>query len=144
MFAGRLLAALAGAALTGAGAAPVAPPACPKALAQVGPPDDVRINAIRGYRNWHNPTVIADTDGYLIILDGDGWSHRGLTLSQVRTRLLALPATAWPLGRVVGGTVASIGSGPPEGEFARRYRRLVELRTALERLCVRLDEWTSM
>ena len=51
-------------------------------------------------RHWQNPTVFVDLSGISIILEGQP-VRQATSIANLGRDLAALPASAWPLGRVV-------------------------------------------
>jgi hypothetical protein len=78
-------------------------PAQPNPIAQIQalpPADTKQIARVGNMRNWKNPYLIVRIDG-IALLDPADNEQKILTPDQVIGALGALPASAWPYGRVV-------------------------------------------
>jgi hypothetical protein len=79
---------------------------------------------VRDMRQWRNPFLILQKDG-VALLDVANSEQRLLKPEELAGALAALPASAWPYGRVVAvqeGTPA--GSDDDKAEF-RRNRAVI-------------------
>ena len=119
----------------GSGEAPVGPALDPS----VGEVDRAAYAGVRDAAEWGNPYLIVRVDGVEIRSAGES----GVVAADgVAAALAALPATAWPYGRVVAVQEQSIRAG--DGSDDERIRRNKEACEAeLERLGVVAEWWPS-
>jgi hypothetical protein len=69
-------------------------------LQQIPAADPQKFGQARNMKSWRNPYLIVKTDG-LWLLDVSNNEERPLNPDQLLDALAALPASAWPNGRVV-------------------------------------------
>ena len=82
-------------------------------------------------KNWRNPYLIVRPDG-IALLDAADSAEIKLKPDQLLAALAALPASNWPLGRVVAATADGASASGQDGVALRRNRGIVggELRGA--------------
>lgn len=91
-------------------------------LQQIAPADPQKYNAIRDMKTWHNPYLIVSKDG-ISLLDVKDSEERPVKPDQLLDTLAALPASAWPYGRVVA--VEEGGASSDDERVALRKNRAV-------------------
>jgi len=92
-------------------------------IQQIPPADPQKYAGNRDTKAWRNPYLIVKKDG-IWLLDLDNNEERLLKSDQVLDALAALPASAWPYGRVVA--VQEIGvSGSDQDQIALRKNRAI-------------------
>lgn len=92
-------------------------------IQQIPPADSQKYAGNRDTKTWRNPYLIVKKDG-IWLLDLGNSEERLLKADQVLDTLAALPASAWPYGRVVA--VQEIGiSGSDEDRIALRKNRAI-------------------
>ena len=64
-------------------------------------PKDEAIRKILDGRQWLNPYIIVNVNGYELILHDQPRTEVRLNLDELETALLRLPLAQWPLGKVV-------------------------------------------
>jgi hypothetical protein len=104
----------------------------PEALLQAIPAADLaQVDRIHDMKNWRNPYLIVRPDG-IALLDAADSAEIKLKPDQLLAALAALPASNWPLGRVVAATADGASASGQDGVALRRNRGIVggELRGA--------------
>jgi hypothetical protein len=92
-------------------------------IQQIPPADPQKYAANRDTKTWRNPYLIVKKDG-IWLLDLGNNEERLLKSDHVLDSLAALPASAWPYGRVVA--VQEIGiSGSDEDRITLRKNRAI-------------------
>ena len=92
-------------------------------IQQIPPADPQRFSNAREVKTWRNPYLMVRKDG-IWLMDLDNNEEHLLKSDQVLDALAALPASAWPYGRVVA--VQEIGSvGSDEDRIALRRNRAI-------------------
>ena len=92
-------------------------------IQQIPPADPQKYAANRETKTWRNPYLIVKKDG-IWLLDLENNEEHLLKSDQVLDALAALPASAWPYGRVVA--VQEIGiTGSDEDKIALRRNRAI-------------------
>jgi hypothetical protein len=109
-------------------------------LAGVPDPDDDAIRDKRDAKEWSNPYVIVNRDGYELILPGRPRTAERSDLAELEHTLLSLSREQWPLGRVVAVQENAIRS---QGDDERIASNLKALKQMLESHKVRADLWPS-
>ena len=103
-------------------------------------PDAEAIGKIRDAKQWHNPYVIVNRDGYELILHDRPRTTERSNLAALEDALVKLPRERWPLGRVVAVQENSIRS---IGDDERIATNLIALKRMLESHKVRIDLWPA-
>jgi hypothetical protein len=103
--------------------------------------DRAKYRSIRDAKDWLNPKLIMLPDGIQVIAAGiDG--RKVVAPEDLRETLLKLPVDAWPYGRVVGASDASIRTGVRrDDERIKRNHDAAE--KILKALRVEADWWPS-
>lgn len=92
-------------------------------LQQIPSADPEKFSGARDSKAWRNPYLMVKKDGIWLV-DLDNNEARLVKSEQVLDALAALPASAWPLGRVVA--VQEIGNaGSDEDKIALRRNRAI-------------------
>jgi len=110
----------------------VAKPSGPEALLQAIPAADLaQVDRIHDMKNWRNPYLIVRPDG-VALLDAADNAEIKLKPDELLPALAALPASNWPLGRVVAATQDGASASERDGAALRRIKGIVggELRGA--------------
>ena len=79
---------------------------------------------MRDMKDWRNPYLIIRPDG-VGLLDPANNEQRLLKTDELVDRLAALPATAWPYGRVVVVTESPLTSSEDQRVAIRRNKGIV-------------------
>jgi len=109
-----------------------AKPPSPEALLQAIPAADLaQVDRIHDMKNWRNPYLIVRPDG-VALLDAANSAEIKLKPDELLPALAALPASNWPLGRVVAAAEEGASGSGPDGAALRRIKGIVggELRGA--------------
>ncbi|HXZ32179.1 MAG TPA: hypothetical protein VEH30_07850 [Terriglobales bacterium] len=93
-------------------------------LQQIPPADPEKYGHVRDMKTWHNPYLLVKQDG-LWLLDVSNNEERPLPPDQVLSALAALPASAWPYGRVVAVQEISAGSSDADRVALRKNRAIL-------------------
>lgn len=91
---------------------------------------------MRDMKGWRNPYLIIQPDG-VGLLDPANNEQRLLKTDELVDTLAALPATAWPYGRVVVVTEASPAGSEDQKVAIRRIKGIVA--GTLESLRIQID-----
>ena len=92
-------------------------------IQQIPPADPQKYAASRDTKTWRNPYLIVKKDG-IWLLDAENNEERLLKSDRLLDELAALPASAWPYGRVVA--VQEIGiTGSDQDKIALRKNRAI-------------------
>jgi hypothetical protein len=59
-------------------------------------PKGEEILKIRTAKDWHNPYVIVDRDGFQLILRAPAQTFEGISMAELEKSLLDLPLERWP------------------------------------------------
>jgi hypothetical protein len=92
-------------------------------IQQIPPADPQKYAGGRDTKTWRNPYLIVKKDGIWLLDLGNNEEHL-LKPDQVLDALAALPASAWPYGRVVAVQESGI-SGSEEDQIALRKNRAI-------------------
>jgi hypothetical protein len=92
-------------------------------IQQIPPADPQKYAGSRDTKTWRNPYLIVKKDGIWLLDLGNNEEHL-LKPDQVLDSLAALPASAWPYGRVVAVQEIGIG-GSDEDRIALRKNRAI-------------------
>jgi len=109
-----------------------AKPPSPEALLQAIPAADLaQVDRIHDMKTWRNPYLIVRPDG-VVLLDAADSAEIKLKPDELLPALAALPASNWPLGRVVAATQDGASASERDGAALRRIKGIVggELRGA--------------
>lgn len=123
---------LAGAACSTQSQPDAAKPPSPEALLRAIPAADLaQIDRIHDMKTWRNPYLIVRPDG-VALLDAADSAEIKLKPDELLPALAALPASNWPLGRVVAATQDGASASERDGAALRRIKGIVggELRGA--------------
>lgn len=107
-------------------------PPSPEALLQAIPAADLaQVERIHDMKTWRNPYLIVRPDG-VALLDAADSAEIKLKPDELLPALAALPASNWPLGRVVAATEGGASASGQDGAALRRIKGIVggELRGA--------------
>lgn len=92
-------------------------------LQQIPPADPEKYGQVRNMKTWRNPYMLVKQDG-LWLVDVNNNEEHPLLPDQLLNALAALPASAWPYGRIVA--VQEIGTGSSEADrIALRKNRAI-------------------
>jgi hypothetical protein len=80
--------------------------------ARIGPANPQQYKAIHDAKKWQNPILVIRADGIQVISKGLGAGDRTVAPTDLQRRLIDLPVTAWPYGRVVA--MQDIGLHPSD------------------------------
>jgi hypothetical protein len=93
-------------------------------IQQIPPADPQKYTGLRDMKAWRNPYLIIRPDG-VGLLDPANSEQRLLKPDEVLDALAALPASAWPYGRVVVVTENSLTSSEEQRIAIRRNKGIV-------------------
>jgi hypothetical protein len=108
----------------------------------IPPPDPSKYKDVRDAREWQNPYLVVRAEGVEVIWRSAAVQRRIIPCDEVATFLEALPATAWPYGRVVAAQEIGIrrGDGRDDQPIAENKERVERI---LGSLGVKVDWWAS-
>jgi hypothetical protein len=86
--------------------------------------DPQKYRALKGMKNWRNPYLTVSGDS-IALLDPEDSEQRPLKPDEVLTTLAALPASAWPYGRVVALAEEASSGGEEQRIAVRRNKGIV-------------------
>jgi len=92
-------------------------------IQQIPPADPQKFSGTRDTKAWRNPYLMVKKDGIWLV-DLDNNEEHLLKSEQVLDALAALPASAWPYGRVVAVQEMS-STGSEEDRIALRRNRAI-------------------
>ena len=93
-------------------------------LQQIPPTDPHKYVGMRDMKGWRNPYLIIRPDG-VGLLDPANNEQRLLKTDELVETLAALPAAAWPYGRIVVVTEASPAGAEDQKAAIRRIKGIV-------------------
>ena len=106
------------------------------------PPDDPdKYKSVREPKDWQNPYLVIQRDGIAfrcLALSQQEWQI--IPPEELRRRLIDLPVTAWPYGRVIAIQEMGIRSGDDD-EYIATNKAKVE--SVLKSLGIRNNGWPS-
>jgi hypothetical protein len=103
--------------------APKAP--APEAVLQAIPAaDPAQVEHVRDMKTWRNPYLIVRRDG-VALLDASDNAEIILKPAELLPALAALPASNWPLGRVVAATESARAMSEQEKVEMRRNKGIL-------------------
>jgi hypothetical protein len=91
---------------------------------------------------WKNPFIMVRPDGVELVSRDASTGAQIMSIPQMREALLQLPATAWPLGRIVAVQEIGIRSSSNQDDEAIERKR-EELNQMLESLEIAANWWPS-
>lgn len=112
----------------------------PRVIDSLPPPNEIAIRKIRTADEWNNPYVVVYADGYELLRHDDNREDAHLSLEELKTVVLDLPAQQWPLGKVIAAQ--EIGPRSP-GDEAKIASKLRSLKLMLESYKLRVALWPS-
>ena len=98
-------------------------------IQQIPPADPQKYSETRDTKTWRNPYLMVKTDGIWLVDLGNN-EERPLKSDQLLDALAALPASAWPYGRVVA--VQEVGNTASEEDRVALRRNRAILAGTLE------------
>src|SRR4030095_679818 len=102
-----------------------------KSFERITEPKVEEIRRIRIAKDWPNPFIIVNSDGFYLILHVDGRRvEKELKLADLEKMLTELTLDHWPLGRVVAvaeNGLRSPGDNEKISDKSREVKRMLEL-----------------
>jgi len=112
---------------------------------KIGPVNESKFESVRDAKDWKNPFLLLQLDGSITIIT-NGAKRTNVPSDRLQQFLVALPASAWPYGRIVAVAPPSVRSADPN-EFGRDEKTLHNteklLQEVLRTLSVKSIAWPT-
>lgn len=108
---------------------------------RIPPPDPKKYGYLQDNMTWENPFLVIERNGVSFKAQAASiieWQH--ISLDKLTSSLVNLPLTAWPYGKVVAVSEASLGSS---NDFKEIKRNKTEAERILKSLGVEINWWPS-
>jgi hypothetical protein len=119
---------------------PLSPAKEPTSMAAIPPADPAMYKGIRDARDWKNPYLIVGANLHTLIL---GEERRSIAPSELEAALLALPASAWPYGRIIAAQEQPIRESASVLETEAIVRNKAALEATLQALGLQISWWPT-